>query len=295
MGLWLRHKRPQGAGLSVRACDPCHHEGPPWVSEVRLHGRQPRAETPDDHRRRRRIGGQRSATGRSPPNLPVIGPMVMRNDNPFIKVSGKLADFLGLKASSGRYIARGALTSVEDAFRLWKETGGAIDDAVDDATQAARDAARSVRDQLRAQTISNKQRSTQSLRNRTGEPDITREKYTRQVKSGERKYQGSSEKEREAKADRAAKAADTRLGKRARESVGETLSAPHPNRKKRTRFLFTNSKLRRYERNRERKLRGEWIEDPDWFEMMDTANALKDHRVLQLRASPPVAGYGVGK
>ena len=212
------------------------------------------------------------------------GGPAMRNDKPFVRVSGKLADFLGFKASSGRYIAREALTPVEDAFRLWKEAG----DAIGDAARAARDAARSL-------TISNKQRSTQSLRNRTGEPNITREKYTRQVKSGEREYQASSEEERETKSDRAAKAADTCLRKKARENVGKTLSAPHPNRKKRTRFVFTNSRLRRYERNRDRKLRGVWIDDPDWFEMMDTANALKDHRVLQLRASPAPAGYGVGK
>ena len=218
-----------------------------------------------------------------------------RGDSAFVKVSGKLADFLGLKASSGRYVARSALTPIEDAFRLWKETGDAVDDAVDDATQVARDTARYARDQVRAQTISNKQRSTQSLRNRTGEPSLTRAKYTQQVKTGERQYQASSQEERETKADRAAKAADTLLRKKARESVGKTLSAPHPNRKKRRQFVFTNAKLRKYERNRERKLRGIWLDGPDWFEMMDTANALKDHRVLQLRASPMVTGYGIGK
>jgi hypothetical protein len=121
--------------------------------------------------------------------------MARRGESAFVKVSGKLADWLGFKASSGRYIARGALAPVEDAFRLWKETGGAIDDAVDDAARAARDATRYARDQLRAQTISNKQRSTQSLRNRTGEPSLTREKYTRQVKAGEREYQASSDRE----------------------------------------------------------------------------------------------------
>jgi hypothetical protein len=167
-----------------------------------------------------------------------------RGDNPFVKVSGKLADFLGFKASSGRYIARSAFAPVEDAFRLWKQTGAAIDDAVDDATRAARDAARYARDQVRAQTISNKQRSTQSLRNRTGEPNITREKYTQQVKSGEREYQASSQKEREVKADRAAKAADTLLRKKARESVGKTLEAWHPARKERRKFTFTNARLR---------------------------------------------------
>jgi hypothetical protein len=207
-----------------------------------------------------------------------------RGASSFVRVSGKLADFLGFKASSGRYIARGALAPVEDAFRLWKETGVAIDDA-----------AQSVRDQLRALTISNKQRSTQSLRNRTGEPTLTREKYTNQVKGGEREYQASSQKERETKIDRAAKAADTLLRKKARESVGKTLEAWHPVRKDRRKFTFTNARLNGYERDRARKLRGEWIDDPDWFAMMDVAQGLKDHRILQLRASPQPVGYGVGK
>jgi hypothetical protein len=96
-------------------------------------------------------------------------------------------------------------------------------------------------------------------------------------------------------AERVAKAADTRLRKQAQRSVGETLSAPHPYRRRSSRFVLTDARRRNYERNRERKLRGEWLEAPEWFEMMDVANALRDHRILQLRASPVVAGYGVGK
>jgi hypothetical protein len=96
-------------------------------------------------------------------------------------------------------------------------------------------------------------------------------------------------------AERVAKAADTRLRKQAQRKVGETLSAPHPYRRKSSRFALTETRRRNYERSRERKLLGEWLEAPEWFEMMDVANALKDHRILQLRASPVVAGYGVGK
>ncbi len=59
------------------------------------------------------------------------------------------------------------------------------------SVHAARDAARSVREQLRAQTLSNRQRATQSLRHRTGEPEITREKHARQIRSGERRYESS--------------------------------------------------------------------------------------------------------
>ena len=97
-------------------------------------------------------------------------------------------------------------------------------------------------------------------------------------------------------AERVAKAADTRLRKQAQRNVGETLSAPlHPYRRRSSRFVLTDARRRSYERNRERKLRGEWLDAPEWFEMMDVANALKDHRILQLRASPVVSGYGVGK
>jgi hypothetical protein len=95
-------------------------------------------------------------------------------------------------------------------------------------------------------------------------------------------------------ARRVEKAADRRLMKKARASVGDKLTAPRPGREAR-KFRLTNERLKNFERNRRRKLDGERLDDPDWFEMMDTANALKDHRVLQLRASPVVAGYGVGQ
>ena len=107
-----------------------------------------------------------------------------RGDSAFVKVSGKLANFLGFKASSGRYIARGALTPVEDAFRLWKKAGNAIDDAFDAVTRAARDA-------LRTQTVSNRQRAQASIRDRTGEVR-TREKHAkhikREIEAGRRGY-----------------------------------------------------------------------------------------------------------
>jgi hypothetical protein len=109
------------------------------------------------------------------------------------------------------------------------------------------------------------------------------------------RWEGALGYESQDQAERVAKAADTRLTKQAQRSVGETFSAPRPNRRRSTRFVFTDARRRNYERNRERKLRGEWLDDPEWFEMMDTANALKDHRVLQLRASPVVSGYGIGK
>ncbi len=96
-------------------------------------------------------------------------------------------------------------------------------------------------------------------------------------------------------AERVAKAADTRLRKQAQRNVGETLSARHPYRRRSSRFVLTEARRRNYERSRERKLQGEWLEAPEWFEMMDVANALKDHRILQLRASPVVSGYGVGR
>jgi hypothetical protein len=95
-------------------------------------------------------------------------------------------------------------------------------------------------------------------------------------------------------ASRVEKAADRRLSKKARESVGEYLPTSNP-RRKRTRFHFTDERMKNFERNRERKLRGEWLDNAEWFEMMDTARALKDHRILQLRASPAPAAYEVGR
>jgi hypothetical protein len=95
-------------------------------------------------------------------------------------------------------------------------------------------------------------------------------------------------------ASRVEKTADRRLIKKARESVGEYYPTSNP-RRKRTRFHFTNERMKNFERNRERKLRGEWLDNGEWFEMMDTARALKDHRILQLRASPAPAAFEVGR
>jgi hypothetical protein len=95
-------------------------------------------------------------------------------------------------------------------------------------------------------------------------------------------------------ARRVEKAADRRLRKKARESVGNKLTAPRPGREAR-KFRLTNERLNNFERLRQLKLDGHRLDDPDWFEMMDTANALKDHRVLQLRASPSVSDHGVGQ
>jgi hypothetical protein len=95
-------------------------------------------------------------------------------------------------------------------------------------------------------------------------------------------------------ASRVEKAADRRLVKKAQESVGEYFSTSNP-RRKRTRFHFTAERMKNFERNRERKLRNEWLENVDFFEMMDVARALKDHRILQLRASPAPGAYEVGR
>jgi hypothetical protein len=104
-------------------------------------------------------------------------------DSPFVKVTGKLASWLGIKASSGRYLAREALTPLEEARQVWEV-----------ASDAVGDASRLLRDQFRAQTVSNRQRATQSLRHRTGEPVITREKHAQQIKSGERQYTSNRSK-----------------------------------------------------------------------------------------------------
>jgi hypothetical protein len=95
-------------------------------------------------------------------------------------------------------------------------------------------------------------------------------------------------------ASRVEKAADRRLIKTAQQNVGEYLPTSNP-RRKRMRFHFTDERMKNFERNRERKLRGEWLDNGEWFEMMDTACALKDHRILQLRASPAPAAYEVGR
>jgi hypothetical protein len=140
-------------------------------------------------------------------------------------------------------------------------------------------------------------KSTASVSARQAEKRRTSERYGLETPEAatRARREGALGYESQTQSGRVAKAADTRLRKKAERSVGGTLSAPHPHRRRPTRFLLTNARLGNYERNRERKLRGEWIDGPEWFEMMDVANALKDHRVLQLRASPVVSGYGVGK
>ena len=95
-------------------------------------------------------------------------------------------------------------------------------------------------------------------------------------------------------AERVAKAGDRRLRKKAEENVGKWLPYSSP-KKGSARLHFTRERMDAYERNRERKLRGEWLDDGDWFAMMDAANALRDHRIMQLRASPAPSGYAIGR
>ena len=95
-------------------------------------------------------------------------------------------------------------------------------------------------------------------------------------------------------AERVAKAEDRRLRKKAEENVGKWLPYSHP-KKSSARLHFTRERMDAYERNRERKLRGEWLDDGEWFAMMDAAKALRDHRIMQLRASPPPSGYRIGQ
>ena len=95
-------------------------------------------------------------------------------------------------------------------------------------------------------------------------------------------------------ASRVEKAADRRLRKKAETNVGEWLPYRHP-KKGTSRLHFTRERMDAYERNRERKLRGEWLDDGEWFAMMDAAKALRDHRIMQLRASPAPSGYAIGR
>jgi hypothetical protein len=126
---------------------------------------------------------KRSGGGRRP-----SGGRGRRSDTPFVKVTGKLARFLGIKPSAGRYIDRASHDALETARGVWESATDAADDALDAARKLERDAARTLRDAMRERTISNRQRATQSLRNRTGEPTITREQYEKLIESGERQY-----------------------------------------------------------------------------------------------------------
>lgn len=236
---------------------------------------------------------------------PRSGRVSRRGDSPFVKVSGKLADFLGLKASSGRYIARGALSPIEEAFRLWKEAGGAVDDALDDATQAARDAAKAARDAVRAQTVSNRQRAQSSIRNRTGEVS-SREKHAKhiktEIKAGRRGYSSeaagkAAEKNKSAAYARKLRARiedAARRHKRIPEYAGP--GAPKPLTKSvrkgrgtftvRTGFQARYSHADRIHELRERKLAGDELDDGDWHQMIDYAEYFKDPERERLRSSP---------
>jgi hypothetical protein len=228
-----------------------------------------------------------------------------RRVSPFVKIGGKLADFLGLKASSGRYIARSALVPVEDAFRLWKETGDAIDDAVDDATRAARDAARYARDQVRTQTVSNRQRAQTSIRNRTGEVR-SREKHAKHIKTeiekGRRGYSSeasakAAQKNRDAAyAKRLRTQIDTaaRNGDRIGEYSGPGQLKSKPKRVKvgrRTYHTLLGFRAQEWhgayvENLRERKLAGHELDNGDWHMLMDYSEHFNDPERQRLRASP---------
>jgi hypothetical protein len=143
-------------------------------------------------------------------------------------------------------------------------------------------------ERVTARTPSITARALETLRARQLHGVATPEQATMARREGGISYSSADQ------ANRVEKAADRRLRKKVRESVGEYLPTSNP-RRKRTRFNFTNERMKTFERNRERKLRGEWLDNGEWFEMMDTARALKDHRILQLRASPAPASYEVGR
>ena len=236
---------------------------------------------------------------------PRSGRVSRRGESPFVKVSGKLAGFLGLKASSGRYIARGARSPIEDAFRLWREAGGAVDDAIDDATQAARDAAKAARDQVRSQTVSNRQRAQSSIRNRTGEVR-SREKHAKhiktEIKAGRRGYssEAASKAAEKNKAAAYARKLRARIEDAARrheripEYAGPDAPKPLTKRIRKGRGTFTvhtgfqarNSHAGRILELRERKLAGGELDDGDWHMMMDYAEYFKDPERERLRSSP---------
>jgi hypothetical protein len=225
---------------------------------------------------------------------PKSGRGAMRGDSSYVKVSGKLADFLGLKASAGRYIARGALAPVQEAFQLWKDSGDAIDDA-----------ATSARDHLRAQSVSNRQRAQHSIRNRTGAVR-SREKHAKHIKTeveaGRRGYSSEAAAKAAAKNKAAIYARKLRAriedAVRHHERIPEYAGpdAPKPVTKRvrkgrgfltlRTGFLARNSHAGRVAELRQRKLAGGELDDGDWHMMMDYAEYFKDPERERLRASP---------
>jgi hypothetical protein len=94
--------------------------------------------------------------------------------------------------------------------------------------------------------------------------------------------------------ERVNKAKETNLLKTVKRGEGAQVSSANPSRKARGGFKLTKASAVRFQRNRERKLRGEYISDGEWHEMMDIAVKFKDSRIAQLRASPP-ASYTIGK
>ena len=131
-------------------------------------------------------------------------------------------------------------------------------------------------------------RAHETLRTRQVYEMASPEQATRARQEGGLSYSSQDQ------AERVAKAADRRLRKKAEESVGKWLTYSHP-KKGSAKLHFTHERFDAYERNRDRKLRGEWLDDGEWFAMMDAANALRDHRIMQLRASPAPSGYAIGR
>jgi hypothetical protein len=96
-------------------------------------------------------------------------------------------------------------------------------------------------------------------------------------------------------AKRVAKAGDRRLMKYAHESVGKHLWSSKPN-GHRYKIRITNETIDFYERMREQKLNGGWINDnSDFARMMEIGVALKDNRLPQLRQSPNTKRGSIGQ
>jgi hypothetical protein len=95
-------------------------------------------------------------------------------------------------------------------------------------------------------------------------------------------------------AKRVAKAEDRRLMRYAHESVGKHLWSIKPN-GHRYKIRITNETVEFYERVREQKLNGGWIDDNgDFARMMEIGAALKDNRLPQLRQSPNTRRGAIG-
>jgi hypothetical protein len=139
----------------------------------------------------------------------------------------------------------------------------------------------------RTKTISARQHET--LRTRQEYGLSTPEVATKAREAGALRYKTARQQEA------VAKAADTRLLRKVERSEGEAIPNANPARNRRgQRSVLTSSAIERFERNRERRLRNEYIPDGEWHEMMDIAHRFKDARVAQLRQSP-LAAYTIGK